>query len=224
MSQVTCYDSYGRKINHFTQWDMNVTISIPDWEFDIKPVFHFANRSKYSEKPFNVAGSDVTMVTEDDGSKTVTSKVPNALLEVNEPIKVYVFLVDSNSVGETVFEINIPVYPKAKPDDYEFEENVHPISLESLEAEMIEMVNDAKALVLLEIAKVEQEYHDKQDALELAFATAVTNLQNMFKDGTPKGMITPDNIDEFVENNPEHETGIYLIAGFADSEEVMPSV
>jgi hypothetical protein len=46
----------------------------------------------------------------------------------------------------------------------------------------------------------------------------------MFKDGTPKGMITPDNIDEFVENNPEHETGIYLIAGFADSEEVMPSV
>ena len=81
MAYVTLYDKYGFEIEHLTQWDINVKLRIHNFDYDIAPVCHFANRFDKTAKT----------VTSTLNNKTVVVDVPNILLTKSDRIDMYVF-------------------------------------------------------------------------------------------------------------------------------------
>ena len=88
MSHINCYDRFGRKLNYLTQWDSNIQLYIYNYEFaDITPIFHFSNRSTFSSTSITQRGTLHT--DEETNKKYITVSVPNNLLQMCEPIKVF---------------------------------------------------------------------------------------------------------------------------------------
>lgn len=131
MFEICCLDSYGRAITSLTQWDVNQTLFIENWEYDV-PTFHFCNTQ--SKKSLPVTGELI------DGSVTV--KIPNILLTQAFPIIAYVYLYNGdNDSGKTVYIIRIPVRPKPMPEEYEYEDNVSTLNLAQLDARISSLIN-----------------------------------------------------------------------------------
>ena len=57
MFEISCFDSQGNSIDHLTQWDLNQTLYIENWNYDTVPTFHFCN--KKSKDAFVVTGEFV---------------------------------------------------------------------------------------------------------------------------------------------------------------------
>lgn len=137
MFGISCFDSQGNSINHLTQWDLNQTLYIYDWNYDENPIFHFCNKN--SDKAFVVTG--------EVNSGVVSVNVPNALLEESCPVIAYIFLYsdadnDGEFSGKTMHTIKIPVKARTKPDDYEYEDNYDKLTVSYLNERISNMIKN----------------------------------------------------------------------------------
>lgn len=130
MFELKCFYEDGTPITHFTQWDVNQTIAI-DGEYTKAPMVHFANKE-------SVNALCVQSTLKSNGQITV--EVPNTLLTESYPILIYIYVM-SNDSGRTILKDQIPVEKRAKPNDYEFKENLHVVYLTELENEVKELKN-----------------------------------------------------------------------------------
>lgn len=117
-----CYDSDGKFIHNFTQWDINQTITVKDLEFDGTPIFHFSN------KDCNRALGVKTIINK-DGS--ISANVPNSLLRKPLPLEIYLYI-RSNRSGTTIRHSTIEVHSKPKPTNYEYTDNVDVVYIENI--------------------------------------------------------------------------------------------
>lgn len=166
MASVKLFDKYGNEIDHLTQWDMNVTLKITDFNYDIAPVCHFAKR-------YDKEAITVTSTLSDN---TVSVVVPNILLSDEnkraEPIKMYVFLYESEEKsGRTIYVIDLPVETKPKPNDYEYEDNVEVVQLSELRVKL-------EAL----IARAEGTIDTKIDELGNSYQATITEIKESIQD------------------------------------------
>lgn len=109
MSRTVVLDEYGNCINQLTQWDLNRSIVINDFEYDANPIFHFCNRSS----------TEALVVESNLNDKKVISKIPNELLESTNTILVYICLCDNEkNIVDTIDYFELPVRKRPKPKDY----------------------------------------------------------------------------------------------------------
>lgn len=149
MKNVKLYDKFGNEIEHLTRWDLNVTVQIHDFNYEIAPICHFATR--YDDKSMTVTAQ----LTGDVASV----EVPNILLTETETINMFVFLYDEESdSGRTLYAINIPVHDKPKPDDYEYSDNYDIVQISVLKAEIEAFLAEAKIMVDVMLKELEDSY------------------------------------------------------------------
>lgn len=129
MFEISCLDQYGNTISSLTQWDVNQTIYIENWEYDA-PTFHFCN--KKSTSSFNVTGELI--------NGGVKADIPNVLLTEALPIIAYIYVYENDS-AKTMYVVRIPVRAKPKPQEYEYEDNITPVNLAQLDARITSLVN-----------------------------------------------------------------------------------
>ena len=132
MVDISCLDQYGRTITSLTQWDVNQTLYIENWEYET-PVFHFCNtKSKMS-----------LIVTGEYNDGVLTAKIPNILLTEAYPIIAYLYVYDDDDSGTTMHVIRIPVRAKPKPEEYEYVENISSLTLARLNAKISTLIEAA---------------------------------------------------------------------------------
>lgn len=133
MFEVTCLNSQGESVDHFTQWDMGQFLIIEDTGLSEAPEFHFCNKT--SSEALVVASSMSA-----DG--VITVNVPNSLLRESYTIIAYMYLVESVSSDEndisakTLHTIMLPVRPRVKPSDYTYVENIDMVTLSKVNNEI----------------------------------------------------------------------------------------
>ena len=171
MANVKLFDKYGNEIDHLTQWDMNVTLKITDFNYDIAPVCHFAKR-------YDKEAITVTSTLSDN---TVSVVVPNILLSDEnkraEPIKMYVFLYESEEKsGRTIYVIDLPVETKPKPNDYEYEDNVEVVQLSELRVKLEALITKAEETIDTKIDELGNSYQATITEIRAAIQSDVENL------------------------------------------------
>lgn len=110
---IVCYDSNGNVLKHLYQWDINQTITISGLDVSESTVFHFCNRA--SEVALVVTPSVVDNMFRVD--------IPNVLLQQKYAIIAYLYETDNNG-SRTMRAIQIPLFPRPVPSDYEYIDNV----------------------------------------------------------------------------------------------------
>jgi hypothetical protein len=118
------------------QWDLNHVLAIQGISISPAPTVHFCN--KKSETAIVVQSELV------DG--VITVPIPNQLLEDPYPIIAYIHTYNDNN-AKTVEVINIPLIRRAKPDDYQFIENVDVMNFERLEADMKAFIDECNEII-----------------------------------------------------------------------------
>ena len=171
MASVKLFDKYGNEIDHLTQWDMNVTLKITDFNYDIAPVCHFAKRYDKGAIPVTSTLSD----------NTVSVVVPNILLSDEnkraEPIKMYVFLYESEEKsGRTIYVIDLPVETKPKPNDYEYEDNVEVVQLSELRVKLEALIAKAEETINTKIDELSNSYQATIMEIKSSIQADVENL------------------------------------------------
>ena len=174
MANVKLFDKYGNEIDHLTQWDMNVTLKITDFNYDIAPVCHFAKR-------YDKEAITVTSTLSDN---TVSVVVPNILLSDEnkraEPIKMYVFLYESEEKsGRTIYVIDLPVETKPKPNDYEYEDNVEVVQLSELRVKLEALITKAEETINTKIDELGNSYQATITEIRTAIQADVENLNKV---------------------------------------------
>lgn len=116
------FKSYGNYIvDSLYQWDTNQVLKITGLNVTTAPTILFFNRAK-------VTASPVASTLNED---VVSVPIPNGLLQDPYPIIAYIRVASGGS-NNTIGKIKIPVVPSAKPEDYEFIENIEIISYEDM--------------------------------------------------------------------------------------------
>lgn len=148
MNSISLTDENGKGIDHLTQWDYNVTLTIEDIGLTEAPTIHFCNEKSERSLP-------VTATLADDGSISV--HIPNDLLYEALTIFGYIFVTtEDNSSGMTVGVIRIPVRPKARPLDYEYQDSETVIFLQELIKEFETLSQEQLEKCIAEYNKVVQ--------------------------------------------------------------------
>ena len=148
MNSISLTDENGKGIDHLTQWEYNVTLTIEDIGLTEAPTIHFCNEKSERSLP-------VTATLADDGSISV--HIPNDLLYESLTIFGYIFVTDEdNSSGMTVGVIRIPVRPKARPLDYEYQDSETVIFLQELIKEFETLSQEQLEKCIAEYNKVVQ--------------------------------------------------------------------
>lgn len=128
MNEILCFDENGDSIDKLSQWDTNLELFI-NWEYSVTPIFHFYNTN--SRKILVVKG----LINSE--KNTAQASIPNILLQESYPIIVFVYLEQETATGylkgESIYNFQIPVYEKPKPQDYKYVENTEYISWIKLE-------------------------------------------------------------------------------------------
>lgn len=114
MSKITCYDSDGYILKSFTQWDLGQTITFKGLDTLTDICVHFWNKSV----------DNALVVTAEAVSGGVTADVPNLLLQEGLPLYAFIYNHPSSTEAKTLGKVVINVIPRAKPNDYEYEENI----------------------------------------------------------------------------------------------------
>ena len=171
MATVKLFDKYGNEIDHLTQWDINVTLKIYDFNYEIAPVCHFARR--YDKVAYTM--------TSELSNGVVSVVVPNILLgEENpkcNPIKLYVFLYESEiNSGRTIYEVDLPIAPKPRPLDYEYEDNREIIILSELKVRLESLVARTEETIGTKFDELENSYQAKITEIKAEIAEDVDNL------------------------------------------------
>ena len=165
MTTIKLFDKNGLEIDHLTQWDYNVKLELHDFEFDVAPICHFAKR--FDKKCLAVTS------TLSDG--VVTVDIPNILLtdeNVGGKFTMFVFLTDlEGNTGRTIYQVDLPVAPKPKPDDYEYSDNVEVIELSALRAKLESL-----------IAQTEETLDERIDELENSYQATIIEIKESIQD------------------------------------------
>ena len=165
MTTVKLFDKNGLEIDHLTQWDYNIKLEIRDFEFDVAPICHFAKR----------LDKKCLVVTSTLSNGIVTVDIPNILLtDENKTgqFTMFVFLTDiDGNTGRTIYQVDLPVAPKPKPDDYEYSDNVEVIELNVLRVKLESL-----------IAQTEETLDERIDTLENTYQATITEIQDSIRD------------------------------------------
>lgn len=156
MPNIKLYDKYGNVIDHLTQWDMNLTLQIPNFGYDIAPVCHFAARHDKESKTVTSTLSDGTVYID----------IPNILLTTSGAFDMFVFLYDLEvDTGRTLYTFHIPVSPKAKPETYEYSDNIEVIEITALKARLEALISQAEQMVEQRIGELDEAYTNQIAAI-----------------------------------------------------------
>lgn len=111
------YDENGNSINYFFQWDLNRKIRIDMGNVNLSniPEVHFDNKmiqDGYMTRP-TVSG------------KYLIVEVPNILLQVAVPIRIYVYWNDPNNNAsvKTIWAAVVPIRKRVMPPTYIYNDN-----------------------------------------------------------------------------------------------------
>lgn len=129
VSNIVCYDSDGKVLDHYTQWDVDQKLIIRGADGSVAPLIHFSNHSLKDSiiVPSSIRGGGIEV------------DVPNVLLHYPDPIVVYLYYKSGDS-GTSKYSTRIPVKPKKRPSEYSINDGSGGILLDS---DMI-IVNDNK--------------------------------------------------------------------------------
>ncbi len=145
MFEVTCWDSYDRVIEGFTQWDINQTLYLKnvydDFGLTEAPMFHFCNK--------NSNEALVVQSTVEDNN-VIAVKVPNILLQESYPLIAYMYVyslpskqkmgdltdVVSSASAKALVAIKLAVRPRVKPSQYKYVENIDSLTVAQIEKEI----------------------------------------------------------------------------------------
>lgn len=132
-----CFNCYGNYTTDTVyQWDLNHTLSITGLDIDHAPTVHFCNKK-----------SETAIVVQSEmADGVITVSVPNQLLEEPYPIIAYIHTYDDNH-AKTIEVVNIPLIKRAKPDDYQFTENVDVMNFERLEKDMSDFIQECNDIL-----------------------------------------------------------------------------
>ena len=165
MTTIKLFDKNGLEIDHLTQWDYNVKLELHDFEFDVAPICHFAKR--FDKK--------CLAVTSTLSNGIVTVDIPNILLadkHADGRFTMFVFLTDlEGNTGRTIYQVELPVAPKPKPDDYEYSDNVEIIELSVLRAKLESL-----------IAQTEETLDERIDELENSYQATIIEIKESIQD------------------------------------------
>lgn len=114
MSEIVCYDSNGKYIDHLTQWDIGQKIVVKGASDDGVAEFHFCTTNSKEALV-------VPAVSEGSG---LSADIPDVLLQSGEPLTVHMYFraTDRDYSAKTVHTVVIPVNPRQKPSGYTYEE------------------------------------------------------------------------------------------------------
>ena len=150
------YDKYGNVIDHLTQWDINLTLQIPDFKYELAPICHFAARHDKESKTVTSTLSDGTVYID----------IPNILLTTSGAFDMFVFLYDMEvDTGRTLYSFHIPVSPKAKPETYEYSDNIEIIEVTVLKARLEALIAQAEQMVTQRIGDLDEAYTNQIAAI-----------------------------------------------------------
>lgn len=111
---IICLDIDGYPLSNFYQWDNNQKIVIEGATLSPVPSVHFANPKHRTALVVAPIVSEESLIVD----------VPNLLLQQAETLTVYIYEENGEDGHRTRHTILIPVIPRPKPDDYEYEGNV----------------------------------------------------------------------------------------------------
>lgn len=137
MSNLTYYDSDGLMLDHFTQWDIGQTIVIKNLQLDDAPNVHFANKNH----------KQAIVVRSEFKDSDLYVDVPNILLQENAPIIIYLYCKQNENSYKTINITTINVIPRARPDDYEYRENIEYVSWTQLSDEALQLISDMNSAI-----------------------------------------------------------------------------
>lgn len=114
MTNVICYDSDGNVLESLTQWDVGQSLVIKGISSTITPTFHFCNKRS----------TRALVVPSEVNADGIGAKIPNILLQDGIPLIAYIYYQKNEDSARTMYTVTIPVTPRTKPFDYEYEENI----------------------------------------------------------------------------------------------------
>lgn len=136
MSEIIYYDSDGNVLTAYYQWDVDQKLQI-DGIDDIQTVdmIHFGNKTlpKALVVPHTVVGTRIVV------------DVPNLILQYSDAINIYIYCNTANDGQRTMHAGTIIVYPRQKPEDYEYEENIDYVNWVELAEEARSLIDDLRS-------------------------------------------------------------------------------
>ncbi len=229
MFEVTCWDSYDRVIEGFTQWDINQTIYLKnvydDFGLTEAPMFHFCNKNS---KEALVVQSTV------EDNNVIAVKVPNILLKESYPLIAYMYVyslpseqemddltdVVSSASAKALVAIKLAVRPRVKPSQYKYVENIDSLTvaqiekeikdrLDKLESELKESV-DSKISELEELVLELEEWLSKS---EISTTESYITLETYEVTTDDSGQVAIPFTSEDVQANYVFVNGLLAIQG-----------
>lgn len=121
-----CYDYYGNPVTHLTQWDKNISLHITDLDIPSSVMCHICNEQ--STTAMLVAPKNIT--------NGISVAIPNILLQDTKTIIIYLYLYGGDDSKRTIHAIRMPVTPRQRPDEYEYEDNVDPVDVPAIDSKI----------------------------------------------------------------------------------------
>lgn len=119
---IICMNRYGETIRSLNQWDLGQTLYIEDTNYPVAPMFQYSNQS--TPEALTVQAEYVEGVLQ--------CVVPNQLMVDPYPITCYIYIPEGGKNGTVVGMFKIPVRPRPKPSEFQYEDNVEIINIEIL--------------------------------------------------------------------------------------------
>ena len=132
---IICMDRYGNTVRSLCQWDLDQTLYIYNTNYPVAPIFHYSNQNT----PEALVVQSVYM----DG--VLQCVVPNQLMVEPYPITGYLYVPETEKGGTVVGMFKIPVRPRTKPCDFQYEDNIEVINLEVMRDIVLAAVASATA-------------------------------------------------------------------------------
>lgn len=154
------------KTSPLYQYDVNQVLAISGSGLTTPPVVHFTNKN-----PKQTSDALVVQATLSGG--VVKANIPNALLLEPYDIIAYMYSV-ADSAGKTLETIRIPVIKRAKPEDFEYSDNISIETAGALKADIVSYYN----LAISQLDQVESTLTASIESEATTRAAADQNLQN----------------------------------------------
>lgn len=132
---IICMNRYGETVRSLAQWDLGQTLYIYDTNYPVAPMFQYSNQN--TPEALTVQSSYVEGVLQ--------CVVPNQLMIDPYPITCYIYIPEGEKNGTVVGMFKIPVRPRPKPSEFQYEDNVEIINIEILRDIVLAAVDDAEA-------------------------------------------------------------------------------
>lgn len=137
MKDIVITTGDGRELKGLYQWDINQKICISGIETSPLPEIHFwaCRLSKALVVPTKAYGD------------MVVADVPNILLQVAEPITIFIYKKTGEDGHRTSDAIRCPVCARPQPEEYEYEDNIEYTSWVELTEEARELLDQIDEIV-----------------------------------------------------------------------------